>query len=205
MEQQENQGNSKERQKVADIKRQTRRITTAEERMDLRLLWIFVCYSFLGFLLEVAFARAVRHPKKDRKCFFLLPLCPVYGLGALMIRGLTLFGRHPLWVALAGFAAATAAELLMGAFYRYVLGVEFWSYRQVRWNFKGLVCLPFSLCWTVLALGMVYWLDPWVLALAEAVPRWLDAPMLCLLAADGIVSAAALKKAGTTDVLRWYT
>ena len=99
----------------------------------------------------------------------------------------------------------TAAELLMGAFYRYVLGVEFWSYRQVRWNFKGLVCLPFSLCWTVLALGMVYWLDPWVLALAEAVPRWLDAPMLCLLAADGIVSAAALKKAGTTDVLRWYT
>ena len=92
----------------------------------------------------------------------------------------------------------------MGAFYRYGLGVEFWNYRDVKWNFKGLVCLPFSLCWTVLALGMVYWLDPLVGALAAAVPGWLDVPMLYFLAADGAVSAIALKRAGTTDVLRWY-
>ena len=172
--------------------------------MVLRLLWIFVCYSFLGFLLEVAFARITRSPKQDRKCFLLLPLCPVYGLGALMIRGLTLFGRHPLWVAAGGFLAATAAELLMGAFYRYVLGVEFWSYREVRWNFKGLVCLPFSLCWTVLALGTVYWLDPMVLELAGMVPRWADIPMAAVLGADALVSVIALKRAGTTEVLRWY-
>ena len=168
------------------------------------MLWLFVCYSFLGFLLEVAFARIIRHPKKDRKCFFLLPLCPVYGIGALMIRGLTLFSRHPLWVAAVGFVAATAAELLMGAFYRYVLGVEFWDYRGVRWNLWGLVCLPFSLCWMLLALGMVYWLDPLVMTLAAAVPRWLDVPMLCLLMADGAVSAVALRRTGTTEVLRWY-
>ena len=170
----------------------------------MRLLWLFVCYSFLGFLLEVAFARVIRHPKKDRKCFFLLPLCPVYGVGALMIRGLSQFSRHPLWVAAVGFAAATAAELLMGSFYRYALGVEFWNYREVRWNFKGLVCLPFSLCWTVLAMGLIYWADPPLTALAAAVPRWLDAPMLCLLAADAAVSAIALRRTGTTDVLRWY-
>ena len=189
---------------MADIKKETPLQTTVEERIDLHLLWMFVSYSFLGFLLEVVFARVTRSPKQDRKCFFLLPLCPVYGIGALMIRGLTLFSRHPLWVAAAGFAAATAAELLTGAFYRYVLGVEFWNYRNIKWNFMGLVCLPFSLCWTVLALGMVYWLDPLVLTLAEAVPGWLDIPMLILLAADGTVSAVALKQAGTTDVLRWY-
>lgn len=170
----------------------------------MQLLWMFVCYSFLGFLLEVAFARVIRHPKKDRKCFLLLPLCPVYGIGALMIRGLAMFSRHPLWVALVGFLAATAAELLMGAFYRYILGVEFWNYREVRWNLWGLVCLPFSLCWTVLALGMVYWLDPLVGMLAAAVPGWLDVPMLVVLGADGLVSAAALKVTGTTEVLRWY-
>jgi len=170
----------------------------------MQLLWMFVGYSFLGFLLEVAFARAIRHPKKDRKCFFVLPLCPVYGVGALMIRGLAQFSRHPLWVAAAGFGAATAAELLMGAFYRYVLGVEFWNYRGVRWNIAGLVCLPFSLCWTVLALGMVYWLDPLLGGVAAAVPSWLSGPMLVLLLADGAVSAAALKRTGTTEVLRWY-
>ena len=190
--------------KCAGYKPKLPRQTTAEERIELQLLWLFVYYSFLGFLLEVAFARVIRHPKKDRKCFFLLPLCPVYGIGALMIRGLTLFGRDPLWVAAVGFVAATVAELLTGAFYRYGLGVEFWNYRDVKWNFKGLVCLPFSLCWTVLALGMVYWLGPRAAAFAAAVPRWMDVPMLCLLAADGAVSAVALRRTGTTDVLRWY-
>ena len=170
----------------------------------MQLFWHFLWYSFLGFLLEVAFARVIRHPKKDRKCFLLLPLCPVYGVGALMIRGLTLWNRHPLWVAAMGFVAATAAELLMGAFYRYVLGVEFWNYRNLRWNIGGLVCLQFSLYWTVLALAMVYWIDPLVGRLAAAMPGWLGPPMAVLLGADALVSAAALKTAGTTEVLRWY-
>ena len=47
-----------------------------------RWLWYFYWYSFLGFLLEVAFARISGHPKRDRKCLLLLPLRPVYGLGA---------------------------------------------------------------------------------------------------------------------------
>lgn len=175
-----------------------------EEWIRLQLVWLFVLYSFLGFLLEVAFARVIRHPKKDRKCFFLLPLCPVYGVGALMIRGLTLWSRNPLWVAAVGFIAATAAELLIGAFYRYVLGVEFWDYRGLKWNIAGLVCLRFSLYWTVLALVMVYWLDPLAGRLVAAVPSWLGPPAVVLLCADGLVSAAALRLTGTTEVLRWY-
>ena len=63
-------------------------------------MWYFSIYSFFGFLLEVAFARAIGHPKRDRKCFLLLPMCPVYGLGALLIlwlaRYLVGYGyRHP--------------------------------------------------------------------------------------------------------------
>ena len=38
-----------------------------------RWLWYFYWYSFLGFLLEVAFARISGHPKRDRKCLLLLP------------------------------------------------------------------------------------------------------------------------------------
>ena len=54
----------------------------------MRWLWYFIIYSFCGFLLEVAFARAIRHPKRDRKCLLLLPLCPVYGLGMLAVLAL---------------------------------------------------------------------------------------------------------------------
>ncbi len=168
------------------------------------MLWYFVLYSFLGFLLEVAFARVVNHPKKDRKCFLLLPLCPVYGVGAIFIHWLAGLGEGPLWVMAAGFAGATAAELGMGLFYRYLLGVDFWDYRDQAFNLNGLVCLRFSLYWSGLALLLVYGADPLILALIERIPVWLDIPAAVLLGADGLISALALRITGTTEVLRWY-
>ena len=149
------------------------------------LLWYFVLYSFLGFLLEVAFARVTRHPKKDRKCFLLLPLCPVYGLGAILIHWLSGLLEGPLWVMAAGFVGATAAELGMGLFYRYLLRVDFWDYSG-------------------LALVTVYGLDRLILPLTQQIPAALDAPALILLAVDGAVSAFALRMTGSTEVLRWY-
>ena len=168
------------------------------------VLWYFILYSFLGFLLEVAFARAIDHPKKDRKCFLLLPLCPVYGVGAILIHWLSGLLGGPLWVMAAGFIGATAAELGMGLFYRYVLGVEFWDYSGQAFNLAGLVCLRFSLYWSGLALVLVYLVDPLMIPLLEAIPDYLAPPMAILLGADGLVSALALKITGTTEVLRWY-
>ena len=107
-------------------------------------------------------------------------------------------------MALAGGAAATAAELLMGAFYRYALGVEFWDYTGMPGSLGGLVCPVFSVCWTVLALALVYLVHPAVAALAALIPLWLVPPVLIILASDILVSCAALRRTGTTDVLRWY-
>lgn len=47
-------------------------------------VWNFILYSFFGFLLEVAYARATGG-RGDRKSLLVLPLCPVYGVGACLI------------------------------------------------------------------------------------------------------------------------
>ena len=47
--------------------------------------WLFILYSFGGYLLEKAFAAATAAPLQVRKCLLLLPLCPVYGLGMLAV------------------------------------------------------------------------------------------------------------------------
>ena len=167
-------------------------------------LWYFLLYSFLGYLLEVAFARVVNHPKKDRKCFLLLPLCPVYGVGALLIHWLAGLAEGPLWVMAAGFLGATAAELGIGLFYRHILGVNFWDYSTERFQIRGLVCLRFALYWSGLALVLIYWVDPLILPLAEAVPKVWSVPAAIVVVCDGAVSALALRRSGTTDVLRWY-
>ena len=74
--------------------------------------WYALLYSFLGFLLEVAYAKAIRAQRLDRKCFYFLPLCPVYGIGALLILApAPLPGGRPLLLALWSGAAATAAMI----------------------------------------------------------------------------------------------
>ena len=167
--------------------------------------WRFVFYSFLGFLLEVAFARTTHHPKQDRKCFLLLPLCPVYGFGALLILFLSArWGGGPLQVMVIGFLSATAAEYLFALFYEEVLGVRFWDYSTLPLNLNGRVCLLFSLAWTVLALALVYLLAPAADRLLTFIPASLGPPAAILLLCDGVISALALKKTGSTDVLRWY-
>lgn len=168
-------------------------------------LWRFIIYSFFGFLLEVSFARIIHHPKRDRKCFILLPLCPVYGLGALSILFLAKTLRvGPIGVMAIGFLSATAAEYVMGLFYERALHVQFWDYSDLPFNLDGLVCLPFSLAWTVLSLVLVYALSPGVDAFAARLPASWAPPALIVLLSDALLSSIALRRAGTTEVLRWY-
>lgn len=165
----------------------------------------FLIYSFLGFLLEVLFTRLTHGSKRDRKCMFLLPLCPVYGLGALLILLLPPWVQNrviPLF--LAGAAAATGAEYFMDWFYERALGVRFWNYSALPWNIHGRVCLLFSLFWGFLALGLVRWVHPAVAQLAWEVPSgWVFALFLLFLA-DGVFTAVLLRSTGDTSSLRWY-
>ena len=170
----------------------------------MRWLWYFIIYSFCGFLLEVAFARVAGCVKQDRKCLLLLPLCPVYGLGACLILLAAPLVRSPLWVLAAGGLAATAAELAFGLFYRFGLGVEFWNYTGLRGSVGGLICPAFSLCWGVLALVLVYLVHPALVPLVVRIPAGIAPPSLILLLTDALVSSVALRRTGGTEVLRWY-
>lgn len=168
------------------------------------LLYFFI-YSFLGFLLEVAYTRIVRAEKKDRKCFFLLPLCPVYGVGALCILLLPAMVKSspPLLMAL-GAAAATAAEFFTGLFYERVMRVKFWDYSGLPGNLGGRVCLLFSGFWGALALILVYLVHPLVSAAAGRIPGVLLPPALLLLVMDGVFTVRLLRREGDTEALRWY-
>ena len=44
-------------------------------------LWYFWVYSFLGYLLEKAYAALTHGAHQRRRCFLLLPLCPVTAWG----------------------------------------------------------------------------------------------------------------------------
>lgn len=169
------------------------------------LFWYAVIYSFLGFLLEAAHARAVRAPRLDRKCLYVLPLCPVYGLGALLILGpAPLLVERPILLALWAGSAATGTEYAMSLFYEKLLRVTFWDYSAQPWNWNGRVCLTFSLCWCGLGAGAVYVLHPLCVDLVACIPAWLAPPAALLVGADALWSAVVLRRSGNPDALRWY-
>lgn len=168
------------------------------------LFWQFFFYSFCGFLLEVAFARAVHSAKPDRKCHLLLPVCPVYGLGALLILLLPPAVRSsPALLFLAGALAATAAEWFMSWFYERAALCAFWDYHALPLNLSGRVCLLFSLFWGALALPLVYFLQPWLARWSGAVPPPVTLAVGLAYLTDAAVSLLLLRRGGTA-ALRWY-
>lgn len=168
------------------------------------LFWYFFLYSLLGFVLEVAFARLTRSRKPDRKCHLLLPVCPVYGVGALGILLLPGWVKaSPLLLLPAGALLATLAEWGMSHFYEKAAGAAFWDYSALPLNLDGRVCLLFSLSWGLLALPLVYLVQPWAESWVEAIPGWLDLPAVLLYGGDALLSLHLLRTRGT-EGLRWY-
>ena len=166
--------------------------------------WSFMTYSFIGFLLEVAFAR-ITGGRPDRKGLLVLPLCPVYGVGACLILALPGWVDERPWALfLLGGLTATAAEYLDALYHEKALGVSFWNYDGLPGNVQGKVCLPFSLAWGALSLGLVYWLHPLLSPWLARVPGPVGWMALVTLLTDGILTAAALRQSGDGACLRWY-
>lgn len=165
----------------------------------------FFLYSFAGFLLEVAYAYAIRSPKKDRKCLLFLPLCPVYGLGAAAILSLPdLLLAHPWAVFLAGGLTATLVEYAVGVFYAWGAGVRFWDYSSQPGNLSGHICPLYTFFWGFLSLLLVYGLQPLLLPLLTHISPWLILTLFLCFAADGLLSLWLLHRTRSTDCLRWY-
>lgn len=167
-----------------------------------RWLWIFWIYSFLGYGLEKAFASVTHAPNQGRKCFLLLPLCPVYGLGMLAVLALPVRGwRLVLWGAL----AATAVEYAFHWACETFLTVRFWDYTQVPGNLRGRVCLPFSVAWGLLTAFAVRFLQPWVERAASAIPWQVTYALLLVFTADAVCSAQFLRRTHDIEGLRYTT
>ena len=112
-----------------------------------RIFWYFIAYSFIGYCLEKIYAAAIQAPRQTRKCFLLMPLCPVYGL-AMTTAAVTVPKQWPfLCTAAAGALICTAAEYLVHWFYETIFSVSFWDYTGEKLNLRGRVCLRFTAAW----------------------------------------------------------
>lgn len=167
-----------------------------------RWFHLFLIYSFFGYCLEKLFARATRSDRQVRKCFLLLPLCPVYGLAMTAVSALApSIGSFPLLV-LAGGTVCTLAEYLVHLFYDRVYGVKFWDYTQLRGNINGRICPQFSVVWGILSALAARFVDPLAVSFALSVPPAAVFLLWLLFAADCVLTSAVLARYHDTELLR---
>lgn len=164
--------------------------------------WLVIFYSFGGYLLEKGYAAAVRSPHRVRKCFLLLPLCPVYGLAMLAAGHLPPSCTEPFWrLVLYGGLTCTAVEYAVHFLYEKLLGVLFWDYSDTKLDLNRRICFPFAVVWGLLSAAVLRWVQPMLWPLAASVPAGAGYAMLLLLIADGFFTARILRRSGDIDLL----
>ena len=161
----------------------------------------FLVYSFLGYGMEKLHARLSHSPRQVRKCFLLLPLCPVYGLAMTSLLALAPERIGILPLIFLGGTVCTGVEYLVHLFYDRVLGVWFWDYRPMKGHIQGRICPQFALIWGVLSTVAVKWVQPAVGLLAERMPVWIVFLLWVVLAADCVFSWALLRRCRDTELL----
>lgn len=162
---------------------------------------LFLFYSLGGYGLEKLHARLSHSPRQVRKCFLLLPLCPVYGLAMTALIALTPEGLGFFPLMILGGVVCTGVEFLVHLFYDKALGVQFWDYSPMRGHIQGRICPQFAVIWGVLSAAVLRWVHPFAESVAEALPPWVVFLLWVVLASDCVLSAALLRRYGDTELL----
>ena len=129
----------------------------------------FLCYSFLGWILEGMFNLVT--VGQFRKANFLhLPVKPMYGFGALAI----LLGHHwwPRRIFLINGFLPCLVEYCSGYFLEHCFALRYWDYRQEFAQIKGYVCLKFAFCWFILTQVVICFVQPVLACLLSILGKW---------------------------------
>lgn len=132
----------------------------------IEIFFYFLIYAFGGWLLENV------HSWKTTGVFFKenflkSPMKPMYGIApVLLVYGAKLLPYWMIVVCLC-FLIPSTVEYLTGMFFEKYFEKKWWDYSHEAFQLHGHVCLRFSIYWTILSLGVLYFLHPMVANLYE--------------------------------------
>jgi uncharacterized membrane protein len=129
------------------------------------LPWIFYffLYSLAGWIIDTSFRSALAGTFTEGS-FFPVPLCPVYGFGAIFSILMEKIAR-PFSIIVQGFfygIVLGALELVTGLALWYIFRERLWGYSDSFLNIMGYTDFVHIVAWGVLALLVVKYIHPFV-------------------------------------------
>ena len=160
------------------------------------LFLYFVFYSFCGWLWETCYC-SVKERHYVPRGFLYGPICPIYGVGfLLMVLFFAPFKDNLVVFYFVAVIVMTAWEYLVGWFLETTTHIKYWDYSDRPFNIKGRVCLEVSLFWGVMSYVAVFFIHPPVARLFARMPDWLQytacGACLALLVTDTVTTIRKL-------------
>ncbi len=127
----------------------------------LNIFFSFSFFSILGWMLEVSY-RSARDKRFVNPGLLMGPYLILYGTGALILMGAVfLLQESPLLAKVfVYFVLTTGLEISSGFIAQYFFHTRLWDYSDQRFNYKGHICLKFSIYWILLAFAFEYLILP---------------------------------------------
>lgn len=121
---------------------------------------LFICYSFIGWLIEVIF-EFVNNGKLVNRGFLIGPYCPIYGVGGV-IATITLTSHKDSIIIL--FVMSMFLFAILEYFTSYLMEKLFkarwWDYSNFRFNINGRICLETLVPFGLLGCFAIYIVNP---------------------------------------------
>lgn len=131
---------------------------------------LFIVWSFIGWAIEVC-THALKMGEYSNRGFLSMPICPIYGLGVLIITILLHpFMDIPILMFICSSLICTAFELFVGVTMKMIFHNVWWDYSDEHFNFKGYICLKTSILWGMGCLIVEYCAEPQIEWLVDSIP-----------------------------------
>lgn len=139
----------------------------------IELLIVFAFCATAGWILEVIY-RSTISKRFVNPGFLTGCALPIYGIGGLL---LYIFGKYVnmidgallrfIVIFIGGSLIMTLIELVGGIFLLKAYNIMLWDYTNLRFNYKGLICLRFSFYWGICCIFFFIVLFPLLQAIVE--------------------------------------
>lgn len=124
------------------------------------LISYFFIYSFLGWLVEVGYAY-MNQKKFVNRGFLHGPICPIYGTSILsMVLLLNNFNGNLFSLFIITTLITSTMEYFTGYLLEKIFKKKYWDYTDDPFNIHGRICIPFSIMWGTVSIGVIKIVHP---------------------------------------------
>ncbi|MBR2112352.1 MAG: putative ABC transporter permease, partial [Helicobacter sp.] len=121
-----------------------------------KYLFIFALFSIVGWVLELIY-RSLINKKLINPGFMSGCVVPLYGMGAIILNVICIIitklniKYEVLLIFITSTIFLTLLEFICGFVSLKYFHIRLWDYRKRKFNYKGFVCLEFSIVWGLLS------------------------------------------------------